>query len=237
MTDSVFGNPETGTQPTTPEQGVPAKPASQGDSFADLLSTIKTPDGRQKYADINTALESIPHAQNHIIELSTRVKELEEQLTKSKTMEQVLEQLQAPQSSSGQPSVAGLTEAQIKELFNREIQEREAASVAKANEAQVTRALKDKFGDKAIEVLAAKADELGVDIGFLQSLAQRSPKAVLNYFNVSTPQTTPSVTSPGYNTAAFAPASKGDPLAEARAKLFGTEDALKTKWRAAALTN
>ena len=234
MTDSVFGNPETGTQPNTPEQGVPAKPASQETGLTDLLSTIKTPDGRQKYADIGTALESIPHAQNDILELSTRVRELEEQLTKSKTMEQVLEQLQAPRSSSEQPSVAGLTEAQIKELFNKEIQEREAALTAKANEAQVTKALRERYGDKAGDVLAAKADELGVDIGFLQSLAQRSPKAVLNYFGGST-QPTPSATSPGYNTAAFNTPKQGDPLAEARAKLFGQGDSLKDKWRAAAL--
>ena len=247
MSESVFDNLNTEQVPNSPSPEGKPQTQPSGNSvesvvpdslFADQLQQIRTNDGRQKYADVKTALDSIPHAQAHILELSNRVKELEEQLTKSKGMDEVLQRIQASQSESATPSVSGLSEAHVMELLNSALNQREVQSKAASNEAAVTKALVDKFGDpkKAADALVGKADELGVDINFLRSLAQKSPKAVLSYFGTG-PTPTPRVTTPSVNTSFIQPPTGSDPLADARAKLFGQNDPLKEKWRAAALTN
>jgi len=245
MSDSVFENLNTEQaqtnvpvveEQTSQQQDVkPAESVNPDSLWADQLAGIKTSDGRQKYADVKTALASIPHAQGHIKELTDKVRELEEQLTKSKSMDEVLQRIQASQSNSESPSVSGLSEAHVLELLNSALNQREETSKAVYNEKEVTKVLVEKYGDtsKAIAALQSKADELGVDVGFLQQLAQKSPKAVLSYFNAQ-PSNTPRSTTPGINTSALQTPAKTNAIEEARARLLGKGNALVDKWRAAA---
>lgn len=243
---SVFSNPE-GEQQTnapTPEASSTPAPEHKAETaapvnlFADQLAGIKTEDGRQKYADVPTALNSISHSQAHIAELTRKNKELEETLAKQEGMEQLLERIESTkQTNTEQPSVSGLSEADVASLVDRTLQQKEAVTKAQANETAVTSALIEKFGsrDTAVNQLGAKAAELGVDISFLQQMAQHSPKAVLDYFNTSAPSA-PSPTGGGVNTEALNTniTPEEDPLAAARAKLLGETSELSTKWRAAA---
>lgn len=248
MSENLFVTQEDSTEANaaSTEQQAPqgeetnvAQTTPATDPYADLLKGIVTEDGRQKYGDVNTALNSIPHAQKHIAELTRQITEMQEELNKRQGMEEVLDRINSTkQTNTEQPSVSGLSEAQVAEMLESALKQREAAQTAQANEAAVTGELVKKFGDrdKAQAVLKAKADELGVDLGFLRSLAQKSPKAVLSYFNTST-TSAPNPTTPGINTTALPQTGDIDKLAEARAKLFGQRDPLVENWRAAAPKN
>lgn len=248
MSDNLFVTQEDSVEAkaASQEQQTPngeetkqAETPSGGDPYADLLKGIVTEDGRQKYGDVSTALNSIPHAQNHIAELTRKLNEMQEELNKRQGMEQVLDRINSTtQTNTEQPSVNSLSEAQVKQLLDAELKQREQAKMAEVNEAEVTNGLVKKFGDreKAIAQLKSKAEELGVSMDFLRSVAQKSPKAVLSYFNVSAaPSPTP--TTPGINTASMPQTGEVDKLAEARAKLFGQRDPLVENWRAAAPKN
>lgn len=245
MSDNLFATQEESTAATSAPQ---AQAAPQGEEtnvtqtapanpYADLLKGITTEDGRQKYGDVNTALNSIPHAQTHISDLTRKNAELQEELNKRQGMEQVLDRINSTtQTNTEQPSVNSLSEAQVMELLNSALTQKEAAALANANEAAVTDGLVKKFGDrdKATAMIKAKAEELGVGFDFMRSLAQKSPKAVLSYFNTGSSNNAPP-TLPGINTASL-PNTSGEPnrLDEAKAKLFGQRDPLVESWRAAA---
>lgn len=247
MSDTLFEPQEGGQQNTNvdPNQGQQAPQAQEPNQsqtvnpnnlFADQLAGIKDENGRQKYADVNTALNSLGHAQGHISNLERQVSELQEELNKRQGMEQVLERIEAgKQTNTEQPSVNSLSEADVLSLVDNTIKQKEAASIAYANEVAVSEALAEKFGDKALEQLERKATELGVNVEFLQSMAQKSPKAVLSYFQGDTTKTL-NPTAGGVNTEALnrGITTEPDALAEARAKLMGQTSPLLNKWRAAA---
>jgi len=219
--------------PQAQEPNVSQTPAAP-DLFADQLSSIKDAEGRQKYADVSAALGSIPHAQGHISNLEGQVAQLQEELNKRQGMEQVLERIQQQnETSTEQPSVEGLDAAQIGELFNQFSSQREQAQQALDNEIAFSNTLKEQYGDKAQEVVANKANELGISVGFLQGVVQKSPKAALAYFTSGTPQVT-QPTVPSNNVNALTPPATPDAVAEAKAKLFGQRNTLIDKWRQAA---
>lgn len=145
-------------------------------------------DGR-KYATVQAALASIPHAQAHIANLekenqrlASENESLKAELAKAKNLEDVVASLSASQQPTASQVQAGLDEQAVLELLAK----RDAEAQAQANQVQVTNALIGKFGDgaKATEALKAKAAELGVGFDFMKDLAAKSPKAVLSYFNV-----------------------------------------------------
>ncbi len=247
MSDNLFATQEDSTaqQPAT-QQASPqggeqsAQTAPITDPYADLLKNIVTEDGRQKYADVNTALNSISHAQMHISELTRKNAELQEEVAKRAGMEQVLERINSTtQTNTETPSVNSLSEAQVRDLLDNALKEKDATSVKQSNEMAVTNQLVERYGDKetALTKLKEKATELGVNIGFLQSMAQNAPKAVLSYFT-DKPVNPANSTTPGVNTTTlYNQRVEPDKLAEARAKLFGQSDPLVDRWKAAAKQN
>lgn len=149
----------------------------------------------RKYANINSALASIPHAQQHIATLEAEkaalVQEnerLKGELASAKNLEDVLAKISGnPQPAQDTPIPSGLDEQAVLNL----LEQRDAKARSMANQVAVTNALVGKFGDdaKALEALKAKAAELGVGFDFMQDLAAKSPKAVLSYFNVESKPT------------------------------------------------
>lgn len=225
---------EQAAPPVEPEVKQEAQATDPNSLFADQLARITTEDGRQKYADVSTALDSISHAQKHIAELTKQKQELEAELQKRRGMEEILDSINASQGTEAeQPSVTGLDEAALAELVNSAISQREKEAKAKQNELAVSEALRKKFGEKASDALADKAAELGVGVDFMQSLAQHSPKAVLSYFEGSASATV-SPTTPGANLTNTPPPVEPNPLEEARARLMGQRDPLIEKWRSVA---
>jgi hypothetical protein len=158
----------------------------------------------KKYATSEKALESLPHKELLIDSLQKQVKELHDELSKAKALEEVLESLKKPQetpaTSRQEPSASAESskelEARLLAALEAKVSERVAEAVPKAaseqseqriraeNRQAVSAALQSAFGDTAPQVLAEKAKELGVTVQELGALSERSPKAVLAYFQV-----------------------------------------------------
>lgn len=228
------GQQESGTPAQAPAQG--QEQGNGGDLFADQLAAIKAEDGRQKYADVATALNSIPHAQSRINELSAELNKLKEENAKMKGFEEVLSRLDSKANEGSATTQPEISVDALQDLVEATLTQREKAAKATANEAAVKEGLVAKFGDldKANEQLKAKAAQLGVDMATMRSLAQASPNAVLSYFEGT--KTTDVGQPSGFGTAPVGNESNDpDPFLEARSKLFGQRDALKDKWRNASL--
>jgi hypothetical protein len=164
-------------------------PAPEAPTLAPEVAAM-VGEGR-KYATVEAALASVPHAQTHIASLESenqaltqQVADLKAKLEAANHLEDVVAQLSATQQPQEPPIPTGLDEQGVLKL----LEQRDAARIAQANQVAVTEALVTKFGDttKATEALTAKATEFGVDFDYMVQLAAKSPKAVLSYFNVET---------------------------------------------------
>jgi len=182
---SVFDVPKENPQET------PAQLPSQESALADQLKGILNDNGEPKYSTLEEALKGAAHAQTYITELKGKLSESENKYTQSQaeldkreTVEQTMARLQANQNQGTQetPAPKGLDEASISELINQQFTQRDQLSKAQTNESSVDTELKKKFGDKATEIVKAKAEELGISIARVKELSQESPQAVLALF-------------------------------------------------------
>jgi uncharacterized protein YukE len=191
MNDTVSNPNGEENQPVQTDQSAPApvqaEPTAQVDPnslFADQLSSIVADDGRQKYADVPTALSSIPHAQGRINELSSTVKELQEELAKRQGAEDLLASLQQSQQQvTEQPSVTGLDETAIESVVSNILQSQAQQQQQEANTATVKQTLIDKFGGAASVEFENRAKQLGMSVGQLTQMSAQMPQAVMELFN------------------------------------------------------
>jgi hypothetical protein len=167
----------------TPEVKQESTPAPAVNPYEDLLKGIVTEDGRQKYATVSDAINALPHAQSHISKLEQENSAMREQLEKAKGVDEVLQQLNKGQAQET-PSVQGLDEATAAKLFQQMLAETEEKGRIEANLHDADAAMRDKFGDKAKDVMAAKAQELGVGAEFMKSMAAESPAAFKQLFGI-----------------------------------------------------
>lgn len=158
----------------------PPKPPVLPDHLKELVGEGK------KYASVEKALESIPHAQGHISKLETELAELRQKAAEAKAAEEVYAKLMETMNKAGEatPPSAGLDEASVAAIFDKRLQEKEAAAIAAANVSRVKDALVKKYGEKAQEIYAAKAEELGVGVQFLNDVVRKSPKAAEELFGI-----------------------------------------------------
>lgn len=168
---------------TQPEEQK-AETGVSSDPYTDLLNGIRTPDGRQKYADVATALNSIPHAQSKIDELSGEVAKLQEELSKRKGMEDMIEHMKSSSSAPEIPSASsGLDEQAVTSILQQQLAQMEQTKAREANAATVRQALEGKYGEKANQMFQTKAKELGVTEAQFTELAFTAPKLVLSHFD------------------------------------------------------
>lgn len=202
MTDlfDTNGNPPTpGKETTTPPVN----------DYSAYLSLIKNESGEQKYASIEKALEAlahtqsyIPHVKNENETLKRDLEELKSKVKSQESIEEALARLAAAKSNTegNPPAVNGLDEAQVANLFQQFSEKKEAERKASENLETVTKALTDKYGEKAKEAIQAKAQELGLPLDHFKQWASTAPKAVLQLFNAGAPKgaspTHTSVTTP-----------------------------------------
>lgn len=167
----------------------------------DLLMTIKNENGEPKYKTVQDALNALAHSQAFIPTLMSEKKTLEqelatlrEQASKAASIEDVLSKLTANNEKKPEeqtPPASGLSAEAVAELVRRELQAVNSQTQAKANYDNVQNTLKQKFGDKVRESVAAKAQELGTTVEQLGELAKSSPAMVLALFNTAKPSSTP----------------------------------------------
>lgn len=205
MTDETIFD----TQPTDPSQGVdpPKPPQGSQDNDNPLVGEGK------KYASVAEALKALEHAQNHISRIESENGELRTKVAGAASAEEVLravKEMQEKDRTNGNLPVDGDALAKlVASTLDQRLTQREQEALAKANASQVTKALAEKYGDKAEEVYKAKAVELGISVARLNQLASESPKAALAYFGATT--VTPPKSGSTVNPLAMPPASTERP--------------------------
>lgn len=220
MSDSIFDGDGT----TLPAPSTPPSPPALPDHLKELVGEGK------KYATVDKALESIPHAQAHISKLEQEMAQLREKVAEAAAVDEVYKKLMDSMNKTGEatpPTVAGLDEASVLALLER----REAEAVAKANVSRVKDALVGKYGDKAEEVYKAKAQELGVTPQFLNEVVRKSPKAAEELFGIKGKEIPSGTTTGSIRTDAL---NDNRPPAKPKTVMGGatTEDVIAA-WRAA----
>lgn len=191
MTDqSVFGEQAPATQPAVdPQQQAPAN------AYQDLLAGIKNEQGLPKYATLDEALKALAHSQAYIPDVKNQLTQREQELVQlraeleqRKSLEEVVSRLATqnqPEPVANQPVGSGLDESAVMKLVQQHLEQREATTVAQANELQVSDALRAKYGDKSAAMVEQRAAELGLTKQALGELSRKSPQAVLALFNTS----------------------------------------------------
>lgn len=173
----------------------PAESAPASDPFADQLSMIKNEEGKVKYDSVPKALEGLQHAQSYIPQLKTeltssqqRIAELEAELAKRASVEDVVSRLQPNQpvmASVDTPQAQTLDEKAVAQLFESFLSQKEQATAMTTNRQKVNETLTSLYGDKAPEVIASKASQLGMSAKELGDLANTKPDLVLALFNAA----------------------------------------------------
>lgn len=206
-------------QEQAPSQEQQQQPASSDSVFADQLASIKNERGEPKYKDLPTALEALKHSQDYIPNLKQEnetlketVERLEREAQERKNLEESIERLTSQQQQPAPQEYQGLTEEQVAGLLEQRLVQREQEQKAQSNSQQVEQAIVQRYGDKAREVVAAKAQEYDMSPAEMQTWAQKNPKAVLALFDVKSSPQGKSYTSSSVNIPPNRPA-QDEPLA------------------------
>lgn len=174
----------------------------------DLLSSIKNEQGEPKYKTVEDGIKALNASQEFINKLLSEKKAQEEELArireeqgKQKSIEEVLKQLTAKEPEVPTPPVvtppqSGLSEEAVADLVQKQFAAVQQATQLEKNYNEVQATLKQKFGEKTSEVIAAKAAELGTTPKELGELAKSKPQMVLALFaSASKAPVTPSTSS------------------------------------------
>lgn len=184
MPEDIFSSSE-----TIEENGATVDP------IAEQLSQIKRADGSQMFDTVEKALESLAHAQRVIPELKANLETKEQEvsalsakLQEAATVEDVLDRMtKSNENTNVNTGVEEVGEDKIGELVESKINALRELDTVQSNRKKVNDALVTKFGDaeKAKLALEAKAKELSVGTDFLASMADKTPKALLAYFDAA----------------------------------------------------
>jgi len=196
--------------PVTTEVVVPPTPAfTMPDAAKDLIG-----DGK-KYSTVEAALTSLQPAQEHIAKIEAENAQIREQLTRTKTAEEVLEEIR--NQTTTQPETAPAPQIDmsiVEQMVEQKLTATEAQKIAQDNTKSVVDKLTAHYGskEKAEEVYIEQAKALGLGVAGLNNLSATSPKAVFEMLNISgttqvaSVHTTSSVNTEALNTQPQSPA-------------------------------
>ena len=227
MSDTIFAGETPPADPVVPV--VPPTPVLPTE-VAELVGEGK------KYRTAEDALKAIPHAQKHITTLEEEAKQLREELAKRKTSEELLEEFRA---TGFQPPLADKqgqgTPVDVEAIVASVLAKKEAATTAQKNISTVVSTFQNTFGDKtkAEEMYNKVAEESGLSISVLNSLAATSPEAVLRLAGITRKQTetTPGKVQGTVNAQAFG--DKPNSELSARLKSGASTKDMVNAWRIA----
>lgn len=215
---SIFTEQNSGT--TLPDNSSPSTvaPISNDSRLTDLLNGIKNEKGEPKYKSFEDALVGLKNAQGYIPDLKQTLAEKDAEIARLKKesdaiaeLRETVRNLTERNNSDGTPP-KGLSEQDIAELVNRSLDtnltQREQQALAKKNVQSVVDTLKESFGADAEKKFYEKATELGMTVQEFNTLAAKSPKAVLSTLGVQAKVTQPFQSTQGtVNSQAFTPKS------------------------------
>lgn len=199
------------TQATQSETSQP----QGGDDLTTKLASIVNEEGKQKYADVQTALDALKNSQDYIPTLKTEVAnkdaeiaQLREQIAKSQGVQEALERFAQQPQQSAQPTAQDAPQpvaqesVDVNQLVQAAFQAHQQQTLAEKNLSEVTSVLASQYGEKAVEHLQNKAKELGTTPEYIQEMARTNPNMALTLLGTSKPKTNMSYG--GTNTAGFA---------------------------------
>ena len=205
-------------------------------NFSKILSSIKRDDGSQKFDKVDTALQSIQPKDDHIKSLEAENAKLKEDISKFGSQEEILKKFmdnRAP-AEEAQPASPQLDQDTLNTKLTELLDKRDKASVETANVQKVAQVLATKYGEKATEVMSAKAKEMGVSEDFLKDIIAKSPEAGLELLGVSKDaDAAPAKLSGSQNTESFNQAPATQPKS-VLGNMFITQEDVKGCWDACA---
>jgi hypothetical protein len=138
--------------------------------------------GDRKY-DAEAARKKIEAADEHIKRIEQENADLRAKAAKAASVDEVLEAIKKKQETGQNPTSSddGLDiHKMVQEAYRETVQaSRKAENLETAN-----KRMQEKYGGKAKEVLESRAKELGVSVGKLKAIAEDSPDAFLQFFEV-----------------------------------------------------
>jgi hypothetical protein len=192
-TEQNIFNAETNTNSSAETQEPSAantQPTSQN-PLDTLLQDIKNERGEPKYKTVEDALIGLKHAQEFIPkvkeEKSAAEKELadlREELNRLKGLEETVFELTQRKEQTSTNGVA-LNEEDIAKLVERTLTSKQQEELYKKNQQTVVSTLTEKFGKEAENVFYGKAQELGLSVEEMNTLASKNPKAALTLLGVT----------------------------------------------------
>lgn len=160
----------------------------------------------KKFKDVESLAKGKLEADRHISEITQTLAELREEVAKQDYAKDLLAKLQNKGTESGTVNSAmddntgnsdtGNTNqnASIEALVEQAITKKEQTRTLEQNIAIANEAVVAQFGDRASEVVKAKAVELGMSVERLKEMAAESPTAFLQLIGVNATKRTDSVT-------------------------------------------
>jgi len=153
---------------------------SQDDRLAEFVG-----DGK-KYATAEAALASVPAAQEHISNLETELQTLRDEVSKGKTMEDVLQEIKVARTTETSTTIPVAPEvvdsAAIEGMVDSRFDQRVKVGAEQKNLNAVNSQMTERFGTKASDVVSSKANELNMTVDQLKDIARTSPNAFLSWF-------------------------------------------------------
>jgi len=188
------------TSENIPDNGVPITPVAdplqelvgEGKKFKSLedLAKSKVEADRfiDKLKDENDALRKLVKDSERTTHMTSAIERLLASVTKSEDESSNQPAAPSPAPVTNQDNLAKAISAEdvVKIVHAVEEQRRMVA-----NEQQALNNLSKKYGDKADEVLASRADELGMDKAMLVDMARRNPKAFARLIGEDGPANAP----------------------------------------------
>lgn len=219
MTDTtIFGADQTPVTPETPV--VPPVTTTQLPPGVDQLVGIG-----KKYASVDVALAAIPHAQTHISNLESELAVVREELSKRKTTQELLEEIQSgiPQGTTI-PKVE-INQDEIVNIVNHQLAQKETQKVSQDNTEKVRQVFTKQFGDNAEKIYIALAAEAGLTVNALNQLTALSPNAVLKMAGIKeTQKVNMGTIKSDINTQALDSTRSSDEISAKLPKVFSTKD-------------
>lgn len=141
----------------------------------------------KKYRDAETALKSIPHAQEHISSLEKTLEELRSDLAKREATETLLKRLEEKGEALGSLNEESSTLSQdsVEKIVESVVSKRENRGKFLGNIDRVQTAMIAKYGEKAPEKVLEIAKTVGLSVKELEELAGRAPEAFMKFFEGS----------------------------------------------------
>lgn len=134
--------------------------------------------------DINALMKRFEDSQAFIDQLKKENAELREKQKEQASLQQLMEKMNTLESKR-EDKPTQESQVDFRKLMREELTAYEREKIFKQNKTSVDKALVEKFGDKADQVVSEKAQELGVTIQDLVEISKKSPALVLSYFQIN----------------------------------------------------